>query len=92
MNEFIQGRLINWEVGFLNKIKKNILKSGIKLEKKSKIKIVSTLHEDYQAFELTIDISLSLEEAFPYPTTPVTLSITTPDGTLWQSGSGEASF
>ena len=92
MNEFIQGRLINWQIGFLNTIKKNILKTGIKLEKMSKIKIVSTLHEDCQAFELTVDISLSLEEAFPYPITPVTLSITTLDGKLWQSGSGEASF
>ena len=43
LNEFIQGRLINWQAGFLNTIKKNIPKTGIKLEKKSKIKIVSTL-------------------------------------------------
>ena len=92
LNEFIQGRLINWQAGFLNTIKKNIPKTGIKLEKRSKIKIVSTLQEDCQALELNVDISLSLEEAFPYPLIPVTLSFTTPDGKLWQSGSREASF
>ena len=92
MNELIQGRLINWQVGFVNTKKKNILKTGIKLEKKSKIKTVSTLQEDCQAFELTVDISLSLEEAFPYPVIPVTLSFTTSDGKLWKSGSREASF
>ena len=92
LNEFIQGRLINWQAGFLNTIKKNIPKTGIKLEKKSKIKIVSTLQEDCQALELNVDISLSLEKAFPYPLIPVTLSFTTPDGKLWQSGSREASF
>ena len=41
LNEFIQERLINRKVGFLNK--KNNFKTGIKLEKKSKNKIVSTL-------------------------------------------------
>ena len=40
LNEFIQGRLINWQAGFLNTIRKNILKSGIKLEKSQKLKLL----------------------------------------------------
>ena len=41
---------------------------------------------------LTIYISVSLEDAFPFPITPVPLSIATPDGELRQSGSGKETF
>ena len=89
LNEFIQERLINGKLGFLDTIKKNNVKTGIKSEKKSKNKIVSTLQDDYQAFGLIVDISLNLEEAFPFPITTVPLSI---GGKLRQSGSGKRSF
>ena len=77
LNEFIQERLINRKVGFLNK--KNNFKTGIKLEKKSK-----------NCFN--INISLNLEEAFPFSITTVPLSIAIPDKKLRQSGSGKTSF
>ena len=73
--EFIQGRLINSKFGLLNTTNKNNLKTGIKSEKSRKNKIISTLQEACQAFELTVDISLSLAEAFSFPITTVPLSI-----------------
>ena len=50
LNGLFQKRLIDGKVGFLDTIKKNNVKTGINLEKKSKSKIVSSLQEDYQAF------------------------------------------
>ena len=66
----------------------------IKSDKKSKNNIVSTLREDstLQAFGLTFDIFLNLEEAFPFPITTVLLSMATSDRKLRQSGLGKASF
>ena len=39
VNEFFQERLINWKVVFLDTIKKNKLKTGIKSEKSQKVKL-----------------------------------------------------
>ena len=39
LNEFIQERLINGKVGFLDTIKKSNLKTGIKSEKTQKMKL-----------------------------------------------------
>ena len=53
LNEFIQERLINGKVGFLDTIKKSNLKTGIKSEKKSKNEIILALQEDCQAFAIS---------------------------------------
>ena len=39
LNQFIQERLINGKVGFLDTIKKSNLKTGIKSEKTQKMKL-----------------------------------------------------
>ena len=82
LNKFIHERLFNGKVELLDAIKKNNLKTGIRSGKKSKNKIASILQEDCQEFGLTVDISVSLEEAFSFPITTVPLSIATPDGKL----------
>ena len=82
MNEFIQEFFINGKVGFFNPIKKKNFKTVIKSGKKSKNKIVSTLQENYQAFRLIVNTSLSLPEAFSFPITTVPLSMAFPEGKL----------
>ena len=57
LNEFVQECLINGKIGLFNSIKKSNLKTGLKSEKKSKNKIVSTLQMDCQAFGLIVDKS-----------------------------------
>ena len=77
LNEFIQECLI--KVGFLDTIKKNEIKTGIKSEKKCQ-KI-----EDFQSLEFTADISLNLEEPSLFLITTALLSTATPDGMLRQA-------
>ena len=44
--------------------------------------LIQTLQENYQAFRLIVDTSLSLLEAFSFPITTVPLLIAFPEGKL----------
>lgn len=82
--EFVSDHLVDGTKCFFSPIKKVNLKTGIVKEKRTP-HAVSIIKEDRQAFGITIAKATSLEEAFQYPVTSVSLSIATPDATLCQS-------
>ena len=83
MNGVFQEHLINGKVGFLDKIKRKNLKTGIsRLELNQKNSQKVKLFQFFMRIARHLDILLSLEEAFLFHITIVPLSIATPDGNL----------
>ena len=65
----------------------SISKSNIKTsnEKKKPRKKIAVLKEDKQVFAVIVVKAIDLHEAFPYPITSLSLSITSPNSSLYQS-------
>ena len=82
--QFLDERLITGTVDFFQLIKKGLLPTGLKKEKKVS-KVMTVLKQDRQALGTMLSNSLVLYIAFKYPLTVVLLSIATPEGKLRQS-------
>ena len=82
--QFIDERLVKETVDFFQPIKKVMLPTGSKKEKKVP-KVMTLLKQDRQTFGTMLSNSVDLHTAFKYPLTAVPLSIATPEGELRQS-------
>ena len=81
---FVEDRLVEGNVNFFSPVKKNILHTRKKKEKKTP-NAVKILKEDCQALGTVIAKSLILEKAFQYPITSLPLSVVSLDGELRQT-------
>ena len=66
--KFIQERLVKGNISFFSPIKKNNIKNGTELQKKTSKKF-DVLKEEKKAFGIIILECKSLDEAFSYPIT-----------------------
>ena len=82
---FIEERLIKREKSIFTPIKRANIKTGNECKTK-KLKKEIVLIEEKQAFgSLMVAKCKSIKEAFSFPITSVSLSISNPDGTLYSS-------
>ena len=82
--KFIQERLVTGNISFYSPIKKNNIRTGRELQKKTSKK-VDILKVERQAFGVIISKCKSLDDAFSFPITSLPLSVGNPNGTLYQS-------